>query len=66
MMEKGAFMLAEDDPRLTEVRSALLDLLERLDALGLSQAGAHLSIAINCLRPGDADCPPPPPLGPPA
>lgn len=33
-----------------EIKADLLRLLERLDALGLHQAGAHLSMAIHSLE----------------
>ena len=50
----------EDQVTVAAIRSELLDVLERLDELGLSLAGAHLSMAIHCLRPDAFDCAPPP------
>jgi len=50
-------MALHDDEAVEAVRSELLTILERLDELGLSQAGAHLSMAIHCLEPGSFDCP---------
>ena len=47
---------APDAAAVAELRAALLDLLDRLDRLGLSQAGAHLDMAIHCLEP-EQPCP---------
>jgi hypothetical protein len=49
----------EEQVAVAEIRSGLLDALERLDELGLSMAGAHLSMAIHCLHPQSFDCAPP-------
>jgi hypothetical protein len=38
------------DPRLAEIIETLRSTLRRLDALGLSTAAAHLSMAIDCLE----------------
>lgn len=54
-------MALHKDANVDEVRSELLDILERLDQLDLYQAGAHLTMAIHCLQPGSFDCPAPPP-----
>ncbi len=44
------------DHGIAAVRSDLLTILERLDELELSQAGAYVAMAINCLEPGSFDC----------
>jgi len=49
-------MAPDDHERVEALRSDMLDLLERLDALALHLAGAHLSMAISCLEPGSFDC----------
>lgn len=46
----------KDGATLTEIRSQLLEILERLDELGLSRSGAHLAMAIHCLEPESFDC----------
>ena len=51
----------QDDQIVQAIRSELLDVLERLDTLGLAMAGAHLSMAIHCLEPGSFDCAEPAP-----
>lgn len=53
---EAAPMTFPDDTRIDKIRAELLDILEQLDALDLSQASAHLSMAIHCLEPGSFDC----------
>ena len=41
---------ALNSPAVTEIRSVLQQQLDRLDALGLFHAGAHLAMSIDCLE----------------
>lgn len=43
-------MADQDEASLAAVRDDLETVLDRLDQLGLHQAGAHVSMAVHCLR----------------
>lgn len=54
-------MALGDNEAVEAIKSDLLDILDRMDELGLGLAGAHLSMAIHCLEPDSFDCAQPAP-----